>query len=181
MYEYLDRRYALALYRVAEEKGKVDIFMSQFREIVDLIYGSDDLMKLLKHPEISKGKKKKAFEKIFTGKIEEELLTFLLVLVDKDRILYLREKLKEMEKIHLEKNNTLLAVIKTVVPLNEIERQSLLQKLEIKYNKKILLREELDSSLIGGIYVRVGDDVIDGSLKLKLENMKELMLKAGQR
>ncbi|MDP4088322.1 MAG: F0F1 ATP synthase subunit delta [Bacillota bacterium] len=180
MYEYLDRRYALALYRVAEEKGKVEEIMGQLREVVELIYGNEDMMKLLKHPEISKTKKKDTIERIFKGKVDEGILTFLLILIDKDRILYLREKLGEMEKIHLEKNNTLLAVIKTVVPLIEEERRNLLEKLEKRYNKKVLLKEELDSSLIGGVYVRVGDDVIDGTVKLRLEKMKELMLKAGR-
>lgn len=181
MYEYLDRRYALALYKVAEEKGKVEEFLEQLRDVVESTYNSEDMMKLLRHPEISKPKKKDTFERIFKDKVDEEVLTFLLILIDKDRILYLKEKLDQMEKIHLERNNTLMAVVKTVIPLTEQERQTLLEKLRSRYEKKILLKEELDPSLIGGVYVRVGDDVIDGTIKFRLEKMKELMLKAGQR
>lgn len=55
-----------------------------------------------------------------------------MVLLDKDRILFLKEKLYEMEKIHLEKNNTLLAMVKTALPLNEEEREKLLRNLEKK-------------------------------------------------
>lgn len=177
MYEYLDRRYALALYKVGLEQGRVESYLAQLRELVELIYGNEDMMKLLKHPEISKSKKKDTIRKCFKGKVDDEILSFLLILLDKDRILYLREKLNEMEKIHLEYNNTLLAIVKTVIPLDEIQRNKLLKVLEEKYNKKVILKEEIDPSIIGGVYVRIGDDVIDGTIKSKIEKMKEVMLK----
>jgi F-type H+-transporting ATPase subunit delta len=177
MYEYLDRRYALALYRVAVEKDKVESYLAQLRELVELIYGNEDMMKLLRHPEISTLKKKQTFEKMFKGNIDDEVLSFLLILLEKDRILYLREKLEEMEKIHLEHNNTLLALIKTAIPLEVMQRKRLLEVLENKYGKKVIIKEEIDSTIIGGVYVRIGDDVIDGTIKTKLEKLKEVMLK----
>ena len=59
MYEYLDRRYALALYEVAEEKGKVDEYLKDLREICDLIENNKDFHEVIKHPQISTRKKKK--------------------------------------------------------------------------------------------------------------------------
>ena len=117
------------------------------------------------------------FINIFKGKIDEELLSFLLILIEKDRILYLREKLNEMEKIDLERKNILSAVVKTAVPLLESEISDLQEKLEKQYNKKIIMTTEIDKSLLGGVYVRVGNDVIDGTIKSKLEEMKDIMLK----
>ncbi|NLZ47276.1 MAG: F0F1 ATP synthase subunit delta [Clostridiales bacterium] len=177
MYEYLDHRYALALYEIAEEKGKEELVLNQLREVIDLIYGNEDIMMLLKHPEINLYKKKETFELIFKGRVEEEIYNFLMVLLDKDRILFLKEKLYEMEKIHLEKNNTLLAKVRSALPLNDDEREKLLENLKKKYNKKIIIEEEVDTSLIGGIFVKVGEDVIDGSIKGRLEKLKEAMLK----
>ena len=177
MYEYFDQRYALALYELGVEKGKADLLLNHLRAVVDLIYANNAMMKLLMHPEITLSKKKETFEKIFKGRIEEEIYNFLMVLLDKDRILYLKEKLYEMEKIHLKKNNTLLALIRSAVPLNDAERARLLEKLHKKYNKKIILKEEVDPSLIGGIFIKVGEDLIDGTIKGKLEKLKEAMLK----
>ncbi len=117
MYEYLDRRYALALYEVAEEKNKVDEYMNDLKEVCDIIYGNKDFYEIIKHPQISTVRKKKTFKNIFEGKIDDELLSFLMILIEKDRILYLKEKLNQMEKIHRERNNTLLAEVKSVVPL----------------------------------------------------------------
>lgn len=177
MYEYLDKRYALALYQVAEEKNKVDEYLTDLREICELIDNNKDFYEVIKHPQISTKKKKQTFINIFKGKIDEELLSFLLILIEKDRILFLREKLNEMEKIHREKNNTLLAIVKTAVPLLDSEMTKLKTKLEEKYKKNIIITAEVDKSLLGGVYVRVGNDVIDGSIKSKLDEMKDLMLK----
>ncbi|MGY0374365.1 F0F1 ATP synthase subunit delta [Clostridium sp. JNZ J1-5] len=177
MYEYLDRRYALAIYQVAEKKGKVEEYMQELSEIVDLIKTNEELSRVVKHPQITTSKKKKIFEEVFKGKIDDDLLSFLLLLIQKDRILYLEEKLKEMKKIHLEKQNIKEATVKTVIPLNEEERSALIKKLENKYKKNILLKEEIDKNLIGGIYIRVGDDVIDGTIKAKFDEIKKRVIK----
>ncbi|GAA0744305.1 F0F1 ATP synthase subunit delta [Clostridium oceanicum] len=177
MYEYLDRRYAKALYEVAEEKGKVDKYISDLKEIVHLIENDETIQQVIRHPEITTSKKKSIFTEIFKGKIDNELLSFLLVLIEKNRILYLKEKLKQLEYIDLEKKNILIANVKTFLPLLEDEKEQLKNKLTQVYNKKIIMKEEIDKSIIGGVYVRVGDDVIDGTIKTKLKDMKEIMLK----
>ena len=82
-----------------------------------------------------------------------------------------------MEKIHLEKNNTLLAKVKTAVPLLDSELKELKDNLEKKYNKKVIITAEVDKSVLGGVYVRIGNDVIDGTVKSKLDELKDLMLK----
>lgn len=176
MYEYLDRRYALALYQVAEKENKVEDYIRELREVVCLIKNNAELLRVVEHPEITTYKKKEIFKEIFKDQINEKLLSFLLILIDKDRIPYLEEKLKEMEKIHLEKQNILEAIVKTVIPLNENEKSSLIKKLEIKYEKSILLKEEIDKSLIGGVYIRVGNDVIDGTIKAKFDEIKKKVL-----
>ena len=79
MYEYLDRRYALALYQVAEENGKVEEYLEDLREICKLIDNNKDFAEVIKHPHITTRKKKQTFINIFKGNIDEELLSFLLI------------------------------------------------------------------------------------------------------
>lgn len=177
MYEYLDRRYALALYEVAEEKGKVQQYLEDLREICNLIDTNKDFYEVIKHPQISTKKKKRTFINIFKGHIDEELLSFLLILIEKDRILFLKEKLREMEKIDLERKNTLKGIVKTTIPLTEEEFNKLVSELEKKYNKHIILEQVIDKSILGGIYLRINNDVIDGTIKSKLEELQDLMLK----
>ena len=152
MYEYLDRRYALALYEVAEKNGKVDEYLGDLREICELIDKDEEFQEVIKHPQISTKQKKRVFINIFKGKIDEELISFLLILIEKDRILFLKEKLKEYEY------------------------NSLVEKLEKKYNKDIILKKIIDPEILGGIYVRIGNDIIDGTVKTRLEDLKKLML-----
>jgi len=177
MYEHLYKRYALALYAVAEEKGKVEEYLKDLKEIVFLMNNDTEFLKVIQYPQISTSTKKDMFVRIFKGKIDDELLTFLIILIEKKRIMFIEENLKEMEKIHLERNNTLLAEVKTVIPLLEIEKENLRIKLSNMYDKKIVFEEKLDKKIIGGVYIRVGDDVIDGTVKNKLQEMKKLMFK----
>lgn len=177
MYEYLDRRYALALYEVAEEKGKVQQYIQDLQEICNIIETNKDFYEVIKHPQITTHKKKRTFINIFKGHIDEDLLSFLLILIEKDRILYLKEKLIEMQKIDLERKNTVKGIVKTTVPLTEEEFTDLVATLENKYNKHIILEQLIDEEILGGIYVRVNNDVIDGTVKSKLDELRELMLK----
>lgn len=175
MYEYLDKRYALALYEVAEKENKVKEYIRDLKEIDEVIQGSKEITDVIKHPQISVQQKKKAFIEIFKGKVDEELLTFLLILIEKDRILFLKEKIKQMEKIHLERLNTLKGVVKTTYPLKEEDKLALIEKLKAKYNKDIILDEVIDPSIIGGIYLRIDNDVIDGTIKHKLDELKNII------
>lgn len=177
MYEYLDRRYALALYKVAEEKNKVDEYLQDLREICDIIDNNKELKAVIEYPQISTKQKKRIFIDIFKGKIDEELLSFLLILIEKGRILYLREKLNQFEQINLEKKNVVIAQVKSVIEMTDEQTSKLKSKLEKMYNKTVIIKHEIDKSIIGGLYVRVGNDVIDGSIKSKLDDMRALMLK----
>lgn len=177
MYEYLDRRYALALYKVAEEKNKVDEYLQDLREICDIIDNNKELKAVIEYPQISTKQKKRIFIDIFKGKIDEELLSFLLILIEKGRILYLREKLNQFEQINLEKKNIVIAQVKSVIEMTDEQTSTLKSKLEKMYNKTVIIKHEIDKSIIGGLYVRVGNDVIDGSIKSKLDDMRALMLK----
>ena len=64
------------------------------------------------------------------------------------------------------------------ITLSEEQYNNLITKLEKKYNKKIILQQVIDSSILGGIYVRVNNEVMDGTVKLRLEELKKLMVSA---
>jgi F-type H+-transporting ATPase subunit delta len=177
MHEYLDRRYALALYEIAEKKNKVDEYIRDLREICDIFDENKDFYAVIKHPTINTTKKKQLFTDLFKGKIDEELLSFMIILIEKGRILQLRGKLNQMENIDLERKNTVRGVVKTVIPLLDEELKQLKDIFEKKYEKTILFDTQIDKSLLGGVYVKVGNEVIDGTIKSKIEEMKDLMLK----
>lgn len=177
MYEFLAKRYALALYELGEEKNKVDEYINEFREITALVSGNEEIQQILNHPKISIAKKKQIFSDLFTGKITVDLLSLLFLLIEKDRIGDISEILRQLELINLQKNNTVEALVKTVIPLLEEEKNTLVLNLKSKYRKEIVLVEEIDRSIIGGVYLKVGDDVIDGTVKNKLQSLQKVLLK----
>lgn len=177
MYEYLDRRYALAIYEVAEKNGKVDEYLKDLRSICDLIENDKDFQQVIRHPQVNTTKKKQLFTDIFKGNIDNDLLSFMIVLIEKNRILFLKEKLNEMEKIDLERKNIVKGVVKTAIPLLPEELEKLKAIFEEKYDKTIIFSTEVDKSILGGVYVSIGNDVVDDTLKSKIDEMKEIMLK----
>ncbi len=177
MYEYLDKRYALALYQLAEEKGKVEEYLEELRKILQLVKNEPKLLEIIEHPEVSTLAKEKIFTNIFKANVSEDVFSFLVLLIKKGRISQLEGNCREFENIYLEKNNTVIAKVKTVVDLNEEEKKALVEKLEKKFNKKVLIKLEIDPSIIGGVYVNVNNEVIDGTIRSKLSEMRKIMLK----
>lgn len=177
MYEYLAKRYALALYQLGEEKNKVEEYIGEFREVSVLISGNAEIQQILNHPKVSTARKKEIFSELFSKRLDSDLLSTLFLLIEKDRISDISEILKQLDEIHLQRNNTVEVLVKTVIPLIETERSSLLEKLANKYHKKIILVEEIDRAIIGGVYLKVGDDVIDGTVQNKLDSIQKLLYK----
>lgn len=175
MYEFLDRRYAQALYDVAASKDKVEKYIEDLTSVVKVIDESADFQRVIKHPEISTKEKKKFFINLFKGRMDEDLLTFLLILVEKDRILFLKEKLAELKKIDLENRGTVIARVRTATPLKDYQKAALVEKLNAKYKKKIEIEETVDPDILGGILIRIDDDLIDGSVRSSLEELKQSM------
>ncbi len=174
MYEFLDRRYALALYEMCKEAGNIETVLEELGEVVEEMDNNEGLIKIIRNPQINKHNKKRIFEELFKGKIEDELLSFLLLLIDKGRILYLREKYNQFRLVYLKNNNTVVAKIKSVIPLNHNERETIKSKLEKRYEKTVIIEEEIDKSLLGGMLISVGDETIDGTIKTKLMDLKNI-------
>ena len=76
MHEYLDRRYALALYEIAEKKNKVDEYLQDLRQICNIFDQNKDFYEVIKHPAINTAKKKQLFTDLFKGKVDDDLISF---------------------------------------------------------------------------------------------------------
>ena len=106
--------------------------------------------------------------------VSEDAFNVIKYLVKKGRVA-LSDKIRDSYlKIYYEKNNKLPVNATFVKELSEKQREALIKKLEGKYNRKIVLNLSVDENLIGGGIIKVGNQVIDGSIKNQIENMKKI-------
>lgn len=171
--EAIAKRYATAIYDIAESSGKI----GEIREALNILaenYNEDEEFKVfLLDPSIKYDKKVEYLHKSFDF-VSEDAFKIINYLVKKGRV-SLAEKIRDSYlKIYYEKNNKILVNATFVKELSENQREALIKKLEGKYNKKIVLNLSVDENLIGGGIIKVGNQVIDGSIKNQIENMKKI-------
>ncbi|WFD10606.1 F0F1 ATP synthase subunit delta [Tepidibacter hydrothermalis] len=166
-------RYANALFEVGISEGTTASLNDDLKVIVDLFNENDDFLKILKAPLISKEEKKALVENIYQDKTSLEMMNFLKVLIDKDRIGIIDEIFIEFNALINESNNILEAVAITAVPMSQKDLNNLKAKLSESKGKNIILTNEVDESVIGGVLVKMGNEEIDGTIKTRLEKLKD--------
>ncbi len=167
------QRYANALMEFSGEKlSKEDIF-SQIKDVQTSLNNSDDLQKVMSSPIVSNDEKKGVINKIFGNNINEIVLNFLNLLIDKNRFNIFNSIVKEY-KNELNRQNGLLEIkIVSAIELNDNEKAMIKVKLQKILNKEIELDWATDSSLIGGLVFEAGDNIVDCSLQHKLQEINK--------
>ena len=166
-------RYAEALFQVGEETDSTDKLYGELKAVVDIVKENKDISNILRSPLVSKEEKYDLISKVFDGKLSQIMINFLKILADKDRLALLADIEKDFKVLLNEKNNILEGIVITAVPMKEEEVKELQTKLSAKYNKTVVLENEVDKSVLGGVLVRLGNEEIDGTVKNRLDKMKE--------
>ncbi len=171
--EAIAKRYASAIYDIAESSDKI----GEIREALNILaenYNEDEEFKVfLLDPSIKYDEKVEYLHKSFDF-ISEDAFKIINYLVKKGRV-SLAEKIRDSYlKIYYEKNNKILVNATFTKELSDNQRKALMKKLEEKYKKKIVLNLSVDEELIGGGIIKIGNKVIDGSIKSQIENIKKI-------
>ncbi len=173
MAELVQQRYAGAFYEVAKELQKEDEFLNELKFIAGVFTENADFMKVLKAPMISKDEKKSLIEKVFSDKLSEPTFNFLKILVDKSRMAAFPQIVEEFKNLLNTARNIKEVTAITAVPLSEDLKTALTAKLKAITGSEIVLNHFVDSTLIGGILIKIGNEQIDGSVKSRLERLKQ--------
>lgn len=172
----IEKRYAEALVGLSAQNGAIDEYRQELQVVVDLFNSLQDFKLFLLNPEVKTEVKKTVVKNVFDGKAKKELVNFLLLLLDKGRISNLPGILVEYVKSADKIRNILDMTIISSAPLEDRQISNILEKYKHLYNAtnaNVVL--EIDQSLIGGVKVRIGDKVIDGSVRGRLESLRELL------
>jgi F-type H+-transporting ATPase subunit delta len=164
--------YATALADVAIASGRAEVLRQEVRSFADLAAGSADLRNFLSSPAISRAAKQELLEKLvtFTGG-SKELRNFLFVLVDHHRTALVAEISREFETVLLRRMGVAEADVTSARELSAEQKQKLAGTLQTVTGKKIEARYAVDPTLVGGLVVRIGSTIYDGSVRAQLEQM----------
>ncbi|MBR1619456.1 ATP synthase F1 subunit delta [bacterium] len=164
--------YANALIGLNADKNTI---INDLTQIIEVIEQSDDLRAILSNSSVNFNKKKEILSEIFGGKIDEKLINFLYILTEKNKINLLGEILKSFEQISAENSGISVVEIISATELNQDYKNRIIQKLEQKLDKKVQPYWNIEPEIIGGLIFKIGDTVIDSSLKNKIENFSKVM------
>lgn len=168
----IDKIYSQTLLKLAVDNGQV---LDEITQIEEVFAKSKELTHLIQNPAINTKHKTEILDEIFKDKINSEIYKFLIVLVEKNRINRLKQIVESFKINYYEENNIKNVIIISAIELNEEMKKNITAKLENKLNKKVMPQWETDKDIIAGLIFKLGDTVIDTSLRHKLENLNKLM------
>lgn len=178
MAKLVSATYGDALFEVAMEQNMVDVLFEEAKAVYDAIDGNKELVNFLNHPKIDKANKIKTIEDIFNQFVSKELTGLLVAIVQKDRakelkgiLEYYLNKVKEYKKIGT-------AYVTTPMELSDEAKKKVEKRLlETTGYVKFEMVYAVDESLIGGMVIRIGDRVVDSSIKHKLSELSRQLNK----
>lgn len=170
--------YGEALFQLAQEEGKIELFTEEIGGIRLVLDENPDFLRLMTHPRISKEEKLAVMEHVFAGRVSAEMTGFFHTLIEKGRFgeisgifSFFLEKMREYKKIGV-------ASVKSAAPLSEEQQKKIERKLlETTGFESMEMQYEVDPALIGGLVIRIGDRVVDSSIRTKLEKIKSRLMK----
>jgi F-type H+-transporting ATPase subunit delta len=167
------RIYADALMQAAQAKGERKVVREELESLAGLLDEDEKFRIFLEAPQVDRTEKKRVLEKLFKEKLCATTLHLLYVLLDKNRQYLVRRVAREYGRLDDEKEGIREATVTSARPLPEELVREIQAKLEEVLATRLKLAVETDSSLIGGIVVRYEDKVLDGSIRKKLEDLRE--------
>ncbi len=178
MAKLISKTYGEALYELAIEENKVDSFAEEIALLRGILADSRELNSLMNHPKIAKEEKLQVMKRVFEGRLDAQLLGFLSLIITKDRysevdniLRYFLDQVKELKGIGV-------AHVASAEPLKEEQKQQIVDKLlETTGYQQMEMHYAVDSGLIGGIVIRIGDRVVDSSIRTKLEELQKSLMK----
>lgn len=179
MAKLVSKTYGEALFEAAMESGedRAGEILEEISAVRKILADNPRFDELMKHPGIPKQEKLQVVDTVFRGRVSEELVNFLEIIVSKERYRdlpavfdYFTDKVKEQKKIGI-------ARVTTALELSDSQKSAVESKLlETSGYKEMEMYFSTDASLIGGMVIRIGDRVVDSSIRTKLDSLTKQLL-----
>lgn len=169
------RRYAEAVFQIAQKQNTLDRTQEDIQEIARL-FAHRKLAYLLREPKIPAKRKETAIRQALASKVLPTSLNLALLIVQRELVDYMQNIATEFDHLILNYRNQAVAQVTTAAAMDERQQSIVRQTLERKTGKSIIMQTRIDPSILGGVVARVGDQVIDGSVRHRLASLQQSLL-----
>lgn len=170
------KRYALALFQLSKEHNLLSQTEEELRVVKEVLLNSSDLNLFLKSPKVPVSQKKDMIKVSFAG-TNQYVLNTLMILVERHREDQILDMVESFIELSNEEQGIAEAKVYSIRPLTEAEKEGLSASFAAKVGKKSLRIENIvDTELLGGLKLRIGNRIFDGSLRGKLDRLERKLL-----
>lgn len=171
----IGKEYATALFMLAYEEGKVREYEKALKLIKDAFVNEADYEMFLSSPSIPLSERISSMEAAFADAVPDCVLSYVQLLCEKGRIKYFTESVDAYCELADEAERISKCKVTSAVELSDEEKLKLKNKLEKTYNCKVNLEYSVDVTLMGGLIVEIDGKIIDGSVRQRLREVKEVI------
>jgi F-type H+-transporting ATPase subunit delta len=172
------KRYAQAVFEIALESSKLKEWQSNLTKIAKLVE-DDEFIGLAENPKVPFDMKTKLVQEKL-GKTEPMVLNLVYLLISKGKLKTANLISEEYDRLLNEHYGIKSAEVTTAIPLDNVEKEKLSQNLEKLIGKKVSMQVQVDPDILGGFIARIDDSLIDGSIRSRLEMLKQRLAETGK-
>ena len=171
------RRYARALFQMGVDAGTFEAFGQQLSDLAELFVASSELRQTLENPVFKPSEKRAILEKILPRVAPTDTVQrFALLLLERGRIRALPAIARAYRALGDQHAGRVRATVTSAQALSAADLERVRKSLEQRTHKTVMVESQVDPSLIGGLVARVGDLVLDGSVRTQLASLREKLL-----
>lgn len=170
------KNYAKALLTITEEQSSSEQIYNQFKDIIQILYNSEDLKEFLSNPLISASDKKEIIYKVFGKDFDLQLINLLNTLADNKRLYLAETVLYSYGQLYENTNNISNVTVISAVDIPEENKKKLIDILKRKLCGEVIPDYQINDDIIGGLIIKIKDKVIDLSLKSKITEMEKQLI-----
>ena len=169
--------YARSLFAAAQDADKLDAVRDQLGELADAIDGDRDLQVFFFSPYLSTEEKKEGLRRAIED-ADEAFVNFLELVIENHRMPALFRIRREFDELWEEENRLLPVQVTSAVPLDDAVVQDIGSTIGEQTGRQVELSSSVDPDILGGIVVRVGNSILDASIRNRLEQLRKQVAKA---
>lgn len=170
------RRHAQAIYQLALENNTLDKWSDELKTITSTL-SDDKLIAILQNPKIHFDDKAELIKKVLP-ELSQYALNFVYLLISRQRLVILQQINGEYQKLIDAHKGLEHAYVTTAVELSREDKEKMAKRIANLTGKKIVLNTQVDADIIGGFVARIGDKLIDGSTRSRLQSLKKQLTTA---